>query len=341
MLTPSCKPHCNRSMPRNACVSTLVASVCGARSARRRVSNGGSISTEPVTHPGRFVDTHCHLDKIFPGLSRQAQRDAKKAVSAGEQPKQVQDVVFPNWRRGLEGPEAGFEACVNIGCEADRLDASASFLKYDGVYGAFGIHPLRSRDWNDEVEQKIVRLMSRDKVVAWGECGLDYFDKSTKATLQDPLERDLQKRVFASQLDLAVSLDKPLVIHTRWAEEDTILLLKRHLPRSHLVHVHCFTSSLDMALELLEHFPRLHIGFTGVITFGDAYSIRDVVRAVPLDRILLETDGPFMAPEPHRGRVSHPGHVFHVAKRIAEVKDLPVDEVLEICRENTRRVYGI
>lgn len=288
-----------------------------------------------------FVDTHCHLDKILPRLFRQSERDIRKAKAKGKEfPQQIPE-DFADWRATLVGPEGDLEACVTIGCSAASLDLAADFLKYDNVHGAFGIHPLDAEGWSDAVEAKLVKMMARDKVVAWGECGLDFYDKETKGQLQDLGIRSLQRRVFARQMDLAVSLNKPLIVHTRDAEEDTLELMKNHLPRSHKIHVHCFTSSLTLALALLEHFPNLHLGFTGVITFKNARAQQDVVKAIPLERILLETDGPYMAPVPFRGRVSHPGYVTYVADKIAELKGVPRQEVLLRCRENTRFVYGL
>ena len=243
-------------------------------------------------------------------------------------------------------------------------------------------------------------MMSMDKVVAWGECGLDYFDKKTRGQVsivyssviwavncpfkdlgrvfnskhrisicstplcngrngktctrlqlfnifqwaiqvKDERTRTLQREVFARQIDLAVSLKKPLVVHTRFAEDDTLELLEKHLPDSHPVHVHCFTSSNTLAQSLLERFPSLRLGFTGVITFKNAPDVQDVVRNTPLDRILLETDSPYMAPEPFRGRIAHPGHVSYVADAVAKLKGVSRAEVLAACRKNTRQIYGI
>eukprot|EP00435_Cladocopium_sp_Y103_P050087 s1135_g15.t1 len=237
---------------------------------------------------GKFVDTHCHLDK--------------------------------EWRDSLEGSENDLEACVNIGCQKADLEQAASFLKYDGIYGAFGIHPLHAHDWDDEVEKTLVAMMTMQKVVAWGECGLDYFDKKTRGQVKDQKLRELQRKVFAKQMEWAVSLKKPLVVHTRFAEEDTLELMEKHLPTEHPVHVHCFTSSNTLAQALLERFSTLRLGFTGVVTFKNAPEVQEVVRNTPLERILLETDSPYMAPEPFRGRIAHPGHVSYVADKIASLK---------------------
>lgn len=179
-----------------------------------------------------FVDTHCHLDLVLPRLSEQSHKDAAKAVAKGEEPLPRLRADFLEWRETLQGAERDLEGCVNIGCSARGIDAAVEFLKHDNVYGAFGIHPLNAHEWNSEMEDKIVKLMSRDKVVAWGECGLDYYDKKTRAQKQEQHTRELQRKVFVRQIDLAVSLGKPLVVHTRCAEEDTLELLEAHLPES-------------------------------------------------------------------------------------------------------------
>mmetsp|Transcript_26855 Transcript_26855/g.55764 ORF Transcript_26855/g.55764 Transcript_26855/m.55764 type:complete len:437 (-) Transcript_26855:18-1328(-) len=289
---------------------------------------------------GGFVDTHCHLDHILPRLAREFQQDVQKARQAGSPPPQKLKSGFEGWRASLDGPMQGYEGCVHVGCTADTLDAGVAFLKHDGVHGAFGIHPLAAGGWSDSVEEKLWSLMGLEKVVAWGECGLDYFDKARRGKLKQPETIALQRHVFARQLELAAKAGMPLVVHTRDAEEDTLELMKQHLPAAHPVHVHCFTSSLAMAQELLGHFPRLCLGFTGVVTFSNAREVQEVVRQTPLERLLLETDGPYMAPEPYRGRVAHPGHVAFVAEGVAKVKGLAVEEVFGACRENTRRLYG-
>ena len=142
-------------------------------------------------------------------------------------------------------------------------------------------------------------------------------------------------------MDLAVSLKKPLVVHTRFAEDDTLELMEKHLPTEHPIHVHCFTSSNTLAQALLERFSTLRLGFTGVVTFKNAPEVQEVVRNTPLDRILLETDSPYMAPEPFRGRIAHPGHVSYVADTVATLKGVSRAEVLATCRRNTRLIYGI
>jgi TatD DNase family protein len=246
------------------------------------------------------------------------------------------------------------------------------------VFAAFGCHPLSASDWfaNDPGEVSVAAatrelVANHPRVVAVGECGLDYYvqpagyvidgsgEKDSKAanaterrrdceetetaaeSEREKKRRDTQARAFVAQMALAKELGAPIVVHTREAEEDTLRLMREHLPRDHRIHVHCFTSSARLARELLAHFPNLCLGFTGVVTFKNAPEVREVVAATPLDRILLETDGPYMAPAPRRGEVAHPGHVPYIAAKIAEIKGVSAAEVFVAAREATRRVYGI
>ena len=150
-----------------------------------------------------------------------------------------------------------------------------------------------------------------------------------------------QREAFAEQMRLATELGLPLIVHTREAETDTVAMMKEHLPADARVHVHCFTSSVGMAMELLRAFPNLCLGFTGVSTFKNGQDVRDTIKEVPLDRILLETDSPYMAPVPFRGQTCHPAMGERVAHAVAAVHEVDVEEVFARCRENTRRVYGI
>eukprot|EP00929_Paragymnodinium_shiwhaense_P092032 TRINITY_DN51910_c0_g1_i2.p1 TRINITY_DN51910_c0_g1~~TRINITY_DN51910_c0_g1_i2.p1 ORF type:complete len:244 (+),score=23.91 TRINITY_DN51910_c0_g1_i2:37-768(+) len=228
----------------------------------------------------------------------------------------------------------------NIGCSARTLDAAASYLTHEGVYAAFGIHPLYASDYSDDLEAKLTILLGQRKAVAVGECGLDFYDKESKGTLQDECVRQLQESVFVRQMKLAVRLGMPLVVHSRNAASETLTLMREHLPPSQKVHVHCFTGPPDFGQALLDAFPNLYLGFTGNVTFKTAASIHQSAIETPLSRILLETDGPYMAPVPYRGRIAHPGHVVEVARRVASLKNVAFEEVLQQCRDNTRTMYG-
>lgn len=220
-------------------------------------------------------------------------------------------------------------------CEMESYEPSIALIadETSQLYGAFGLHPHYSSDYNDEVEAKLVKAMELPRTLAWGECGLDYhYNRSP---------HDVQQAAFTRQIKCAVAAKKPLVVHSRAAEADTIKIMREHLPKEWLIHLHCFTDRKEMAVTLLEHFPNLCVGFTGAVTFPGADANRENIAAVPLDRLLLETDGPFMAPVPLRGRIAHPGMIPLVAVTVAQVKGVSVEEVLTQTRKNVTKIYGI
>jgi TatD DNase family protein len=167
------------------------------------------------------------------------------------------------------------------------------------------------------------------KVLAWGEIGLDFYYNHSP--------RDVQQKVFAAQLQCAVQCDVPVVIHTREAERATLDLLQDYpVPRSG--QVHCFTGTPAMAEQLLA--MGFYIGFTGIVSFPKADNVRAALRVVPLERLLIETDSPYLAPLPHRGRRNEPAFVRHVAEAVAHVKGVPVADVLYHSTQNFYRLYG-
>lgn len=177
--------------------------------------------------------------------------------------------------------------------------------------------------------------MSDRKVVAWGECGLDYY--------KNLCDRNVQLEVFRKQLIQAVNLNKPIVIHTRDAESDTFQLMKEYLPKKHKIHVHCFTQSKKFAFQLLEHFENLFIGVTGIITFKQKSvdPLRETIKEIPLEKLLLETDGPWLSPHPYRSDVAHPGMIPITGKKIAELKEIDEEIVFDQILKNTNIMYGI
>jgi TatD DNase family protein len=267
-----------------------------------------------------FIDTHCHLDSILAKLEMPdfaAFRSRYLSAGAGT----------------AGGPHAAFGGCITISCDPDSIDATLALMNEDGVYGAFGIHPHDAKAYEPALETRLRQAMSHPKTVAWGEIGLDYH--------YDMSPRETQRKVFARQIRMGVEHGKPLIIHTREAEADTLEVLLQEAPRDWKIHVHCFTSSPDMAEKLLAGFPNLCLGLTGIVTFKNAQELQAVAKATPLDRLLLETDGPYLAPIPHRGKPAHPGHIPLIAQKIAELKEVGVDSVYAAARENTRRIYGI
>ncbi len=228
--------------------------------------------------------------------------------------------------------ENGVGTIVNVGCTIERSAISVDLAnQYSYIYAAVGIHPhsalSESKKYPDYIN--LLREYAKgDKVVAIGEIGLDYH--------YDLSPRDTQKEVFIAQLELAKSIDKPVIIHSREATKDVIDILDRHSPKG---VVHCFSGSKETA----EHHVKkgLYIGYTGIVTFNNAKRVLEAVAATPLDRILLETDCPYMAPVPFRGKRCTSDMIVNSARVIAEIKDVSTNEMIDIARNNGNRLLGI
>lgn len=226
--------------------------------------------------------------------------------------------------------EAGVVQLLQVGCNLEESQQVVALAeKHPGIYASVGVHPHDADTVTPEVLDALEVLAKHPKVLSWGEMGLDfYYDNSP---------RDIQKEAFRAQLQRVAHLDLPVVIHTRDAEPETLEIL-RETPPPKGGHVHCFTGTADMAQELLK--MGFHIGFTGIITFGSAKELRDVVAQVPLERILIETDSPYLSPKPHRGKRNEPAFVVHVANMIAQIHHLSPEEVIAQTSENFYQLYG-
>ncbi len=225
-----------------------------------------------------------------------------------------------------QGPVA---ALINVGCDLPSSQKSITLAKqYPFVYAAVGIHPEESVNADGDYIDRLTALAKEQKVVAIGEIGLDYHYEDTV--------KPVQKRVFEHQLRLAERLGLPVIIHSRDAAKDTIDVLKSANNRGVL---HCYSGSAETAKIYLE--LGYYIGFTGVVTFPNAKKAVEAAKAVPLDRILLETDCPYMAPVPRRGERCTSDLIAHTAAKIAEIKGIPVQEMIDIARENTCRLFRI
>lgn len=221
----------------------------------------------------------------------------------------------------------GVSHIINIGCDIPTSQESVDLAKkYDFVYATVGFHPHDAKSATGNYLEQLEEMAGYEKVVAIGEIGLDYY--------YDSSPRDVQKRVFEEQLQLAEKLNLPVSIHSREATEDTLELLQKYKPKG---VVHCYTGSAETAKVLLD--IGLHIGFTGVVTFKNAKKILKVIEIMPLDRILLETDCPYMAPEPFRGKRSTSDMILQTATTIADIKAIPVEELISIARENTIKLF--
>ncbi|HVF23773.1 MAG TPA: TatD family hydrolase [Pyrinomonadaceae bacterium] len=253
-----------------------------------------------------FTDSHAHID----GPEFDADRDAviERAHAAG---------VTTILNVGTGDPHSGaFERAVELG------------RKHPSVYTAIGTHPHDARFYDDAAEQKTKQLIEAERVVAWGEIGLDFhYDNSP---------RGVQVEVFKRQLRAARECDLPVIIHTREAESETIEVLQSDYAGAARRGVfHCFSGSRELAEQALA--LDFMISFSGIVTFRKAEDLRDVAKHVPLDRLLVETDCPFLAPVPYRGKRNEPAYVVEVARCIAELRGLEVEEVARVTTENFKR----
>lgn len=223
----------------------------------------------------------------------------------------------------------GVSHVVNCGCDLkSSLTTLALAEKLDFVYAAIGVHAHEAEEATEEDLAEIEKLYHKDKVVAVGEIGLDYhYDFS-------PRERQLE--VFERQLQLAKELDLPVIVHDREAHEDTMNLLKKYRPKG---VVHCFSGSAEMAKEIVR--LGMYIGIGGAVTFKNAKKPVEVVEYLPLDRLLLETDAPYMTPVPFRGQRCDSSHIAYTAEKIAEIKGIDVQMLIDICNENAKKLFNI
>ncbi|XP_059014460.1 putative deoxyribonuclease TATDN2 [Mustela lutreola] len=267
-----------------------------------------------------FIDTHCHLDILYSKLS------FKGTFSKFTE---IYNYTFPK----------EFQGCISDFCDPRTLRDGLweELLKDDLVWGAFGCHPHFARYYNDTQERKLLYALRHPKAIAFGEMGLDYSYKCTTPVPQ-------QHRVFERQLQLAVSLKKPLVIHCREADEDLLGIMKRRVPPDYKIHRHCFTGTYPLIEPLLKYFPNMSVGFTAVLTYSSAWETREALKMIPLDRIVVETDAPYFLP---RGvpksvcQYAHPGLALHTVREIARVKGQPLSYTLAILRKNTSYLYNL
>ncbi len=199
--------------------------------------------------------------------------------------------------------------------------------RYENMYCAVGIHPENITETSLDDIQKIKRMASHSKVVAIGEIGLDYYWD---------IPREPQKLIFEKQLELANELDMPVNVHDREAHGDTLELIRKYKPKGIL---HCFSGSVEMAEEVVK--LGMYIGMGGVVTFKNSRKAVEVVKVIPLERLVLETDCPYLAPVPFRGKRNDSSMIQYVAEKIAEIKNISAEEVLEETLHNAKRVYSI
>lgn len=251
-----------------------------------------------------LVDTHAHLD--FPEFD------------------QDRDAVIE------QAKIKGIDLIVNIGSSLEGSKRSVELAKkYPCIYAAVGLHPHEADQADENAIKEIKELAKKDKVVAIGETGLDYFKNFSAG--------DNQRKLFYSLIDLAKEFNLPLVIHSRQAQDDTLSILREKMPLKAVVH--CFSGDESFLAQCLE--LGIYISFTCNITYKKAAGLRELMKVVPLDRLMLETDAPYLSPEGFRGKRNDPSFVRLLAEEIAKIRGMDVSEIARSTTENARRFFGL
>lgn len=253
-----------------------------------------------------LFDSHCHLN------------DRKLAVEI--------DAVLER------AAAAGVMHMAVIGCNLrDSVYAVHLAEKYPQLVAAVGYHPSDSKELDEAVFAELAELAEAPKVRAIGEIGLDYF--------WDETPRDVQRRWFVRQIDLAKQLHKPIIIHDREAHGDLFNIVREENAGQNGGIMHCFSGSWELAKEALRR--NFYISIAGPVTYKNAKALPEVVKNCPLDRLLIETDSPYLSPEPKRGKTNEPANVFYVAEKIAALRGISVEEVAEATTANACRFFGV
>ncbi|HEY6128809.1 MAG TPA: TatD family hydrolase [Candidatus Acidoferrum sp.] len=256
-----------------------------------------------------LVDSHAHID--FPQFADDREAMLQRARDVG-----ISTLL-----------------AVGTGPGPEKLDAAIPYAEqHDWIYSSVGIHPHEAKEVTQQHFDELARLAQHPKVIAWGEIGLDYF--------YDHSPRDTQATVFRSQMELAHKAKLPIIIHCRDAWDDCLAQLEQHWKSTGLGGIlHCFTGTFEHAKRGLD--MGFHISFAGNSTYPKTQNIRDVAKEIPLERILIETDSPYLTPQPYRGKRNEPAYVVEVAKTLAAVRNLPTEEFAAATAESFRRLFGL
>lgn len=251
-----------------------------------------------------LIDTHSHVD-MLEGISIE---DAIKNAKENGVKKIIVPCAYPK--------------------DVDKIFELVN--KYDELYGLLGVHPSEAKDWDDELIDRIKNYSDNPKIVGIGEIGLDYYwDKSFV---------DLQKEVFIKQIKLANELNLPICVHDREAHKDTFDILKEYNKGSKVV-MHCFSGSVEFARECIKEGWYLALG--GVVTFKNAVKMKEVAADIPLERLLLETDAPYLTPVPYRGKENQPAYVRFVTEEISKIRNVSFENIVQASSQNAEKVFAI
>ena len=264
-----------------------------------------------------MIDVHCHLN--FHAFDKDYDEVIKKAFGQG------------------------VEKIINVGTKIDSSQKAVELAKeYEDLFAIVGVHPHHADKLEDGWDKELEKLAKDKKVVAIGEIGLDYYRYEGSGVV-DP---KLQKKVFEAQIELAHKLNLPLQIHNRHAGEDIVEILKHHknVLKNPPGMFHCFAGSLEVLRDILN--MGFYVGFDGNITYkglppGETVSLTDLAKATPLDRILVETDSPYLTPKPHRGTRNEPSYVIIIGKFLSEIKALSFEELKQQTTQNAKLLFGL
>ncbi len=228
--------------------------------------------------------------------------------------------------------EGGVEKIITIGIDLESSIAALDIAsRHSFIYATVGFHPHDADKVTDARLLELQSIAKEKRIVAWGEIGLDFFRN------RSPKEKQIE--AFKTQLDIAHGLDLPVIIHNREADKETIEILKSHGNGIHKGVIHCFSSDYDTALTFID--MGFYISIPGVVTFSKADKLKDVAKRIPLDRMLVETDCPFLAPVPKRGKRNEPLYVTYTAEMIADLRGMPYEELAEATTRNSKNLYNI
>lgn len=251
-----------------------------------------------------YIDSHAHLD------DRKFDRDRHEMLMLAR--------------------EQGVTAIINVGYDIFSSRRSVALAEeYDFIYAAVGIHPHDAKDADDNILAELKKLAAHPKVVAIGEMGLDYY--------RDLSPRDIQQVIFRRQIGLAKETRLPIIVHDRDAHEDVIKILKEEEAGDGGGVLHCFSGSWEMAVECIK--MGFYISIAGPVTFHNAHRLKEIAMRVPQDRLLIETDAPYLTPEPHRGKRNESSFVLYVAAEIARLRGVTAAELGALTAENTRKLF--
>jgi TatD DNase family protein len=256
-----------------------------------------------------FIDSHCHLD--FEDFTNNL------------------DEVLTN----MKNAQVDQALCISVDM-VDFPKVLSLATQYEHLYASVGVHP-DYEDTPEPTQEWLVTQAKNPKVIAIGETGLDYYRMADRA--YEDLE--WQRQRFRTHIEAAKESQKPLIVHTRSASEDTIKILQENTANQVGGVMHCFTESKEVARQAMD--LGFYISFSGIVTFKSALEIKETCKYVPLDRLLIETDSPFLAPVPHRGKVNQPAWVSHVAEYIAELKGVSVEKIADVTTQNFYKLFKL